>query len=723
MANTSIGGLSISLGVNSTSFNTGLSKAGKSLGAFATGINASTGAGGLGGMAMSLAGATGALGPLGLAVSAVGAIAGKSITSFAGFEQTETAFGVMLGSVEKAKEYLVDLQQFAAVTPFHFKDLTKGIQLMLAFGFSAEEARNALVPLGNLAAANPEGMAEGVERISRALGQIKSKGKLMAQEVNQLAEAGIPAWKAIADEVAGGDISKAMKMGEMGLINADKAIGAILKLGNSAKFSGMMEKQSKTVGGMWSTLVDNAETAMVKLGKFLMETLGLKRVIPLASKALEWIQFQFGLCWSVVTTTGQILYSVFQPFIDGAMATWSWVSGTLWPALSGFFVDMWALIRPILTTIVDGIAGVFYAFWSPIKMAFAPIIDFVSQQTGGIGEAFNSIIQFVRPVFMEIKFLAQTAFAILTEGARIIGYLLAEAFKALGAVAAPILGSIGTWFGTFAVDGKITITSIRDFFIDSMIAMEFIFLNFGRVSSAIWVDMQLGAVRTFNELVHLLTVQMPIALKWFADNWQDIFKTLWSFTKNLFLNIGENFSKFTSPLELAKLAAGQTTLEDMWTPLLDGFENTIKELPNFAAREIGELEAELQQQSDDLWGALANDFNEFRAMRREALDAPPTGGWKEWFDLMLKYGEVKPGAAAGGGLSALSTELPKAMLAGSADALSAINQARANAGAFDPVNQMVAKQEQAVGFFQKMLEELKRIAGAVEEPAFEEVDF
>ena len=87
---------------------------------------------------------------------------------------------------------LSDLQDFAQVTPFDLESVTNGSRRLLAMGFSAEQIIPVMTAVGD-AAAGLGMQAEGIDRITLAMGQMAAKGKVSAEEIRQLAEAGIPA--------------------------------------------------------------------------------------------------------------------------------------------------------------------------------------------------------------------------------------------------------------------------------------------------------------------------------------------------------------------------------------------------------------------------------------------------------------------------------------------------------------------------------------------------
>lgn len=196
---------------------------------------------------------------VGVMRSAWDAAAGSIIGFNSQMEQARIGFTTMLGSGEKANAFLKDLQQFAAQTPFEFPELVSASQKMLAMGFSAEKVRPMLTAVGDAVAALG-GNGALVDRVTTALGQMQAKGKVSAEEMLQLTEAGIPAWQMLADAI-GVDVPTAMKMAEKGAINSATAIDAITA-GMNQRFGGMMAKQSQTFAGAMSTIKDSLNIAV-----------------------------------------------------------------------------------------------------------------------------------------------------------------------------------------------------------------------------------------------------------------------------------------------------------------------------------------------------------------------------------------------------------------------------------------------------------------------------
>lgn len=206
---------------------------------------------------------------IGAAIAAAGA---KAIQAAGNLQNVQTAFTNMLGSAEKASAFTKQLQSFAAATPFEFNQVTAAAQKFLAFGFTAEQVIPTLTAVGDAAAGVGLG-AEGINRVTLALGQIAAKSKVQSDEMLQLTEAGIPAWQMLADKI-GVSVPEAMDMVTKGMVDAQTGISALVT-GMSQKFGGMMEQQSQTIQGTWSTMMDGLEQTAGQVGLRLADSLNI----------------------------------------------------------------------------------------------------------------------------------------------------------------------------------------------------------------------------------------------------------------------------------------------------------------------------------------------------------------------------------------------------------------------------------------------------------------
>lgn len=219
----------------------------------------------------------------GAILGATGAFAGiyKPMEIAGDFEQTQIAFETMLKSAEKADKFLKEASAFANKTPFEFPELINSSKLLLAFGFEADKILDLMTVIGDTSSGLGAG-AEGIDRITRALGQMKAKGRAQAEELLQLQELGVPANQILQEELG----LTGQQIANIGneSIEASKVIDALLR-GMDKRFGGMMQNQSKTAKGMISTLSDTLKNGLLRpWGQGLWE--GIK---PGLSKITTWL--------------------------------------------------------------------------------------------------------------------------------------------------------------------------------------------------------------------------------------------------------------------------------------------------------------------------------------------------------------------------------------------------------------------------------------------------
>ena len=219
----------------------------------------------------------------GAILGATGAFAGiyKPMDIAGDYEQTQIAFETMLKSAEKAEQFLKDASEFANKTPFEFPELINSSKLLLAFGFETDKILDLMTVIGDTSSGLGAG-AEGIDRITRALGQMQAKGRAQAEELLQLQELGVPANQILQEELGltGEQVANIGKES----IEASKVIDALLR-GMEKRFGGMMANQSKTAKGMISTLKDTLENSLLRpWGQGLWE--GVK---PGLEKITTWI--------------------------------------------------------------------------------------------------------------------------------------------------------------------------------------------------------------------------------------------------------------------------------------------------------------------------------------------------------------------------------------------------------------------------------------------------
>ena len=176
------------------------------------------------------------------------------------YSSAQIGFSTLLGAT-KGQEMMDDIDAFAKATPFKTSGIISNVQKMMAYGWDASRVIQDMETIGDAAAATGKG-DEGLESIVYALSEIRSKGKLSTQELNQLASAGIKAKQYLAQGLGYGTddegMAKLMEDLEDGAVGANQAIELILQ--GMEEFDGMMDKTAnETAKGLWSQIEDTFE--------------------------------------------------------------------------------------------------------------------------------------------------------------------------------------------------------------------------------------------------------------------------------------------------------------------------------------------------------------------------------------------------------------------------------------------------------------------------------
>lgn len=228
--------------------------------------------------------------PLLLAAGAVGAVtvaAGAAVyegVRLAGaYEKAGIAFEVMTGSAERGKQMLEDINQLALTTPFRSTELVEGAKELKAFGVGTEQVLPVLEVLGDVSA----GTGTSLGRLTLALGQVMTAGRLTGQELRQFVNAGVPLIEYLSRSM--GKPEQAIQhMVRQGKVGANDVIEAFTRMTTEGGiFSDMMVRLNNTVPGQWNTLIENLEFLARDMGTAFFEGVRLKDLLKSANTWLS----------------------------------------------------------------------------------------------------------------------------------------------------------------------------------------------------------------------------------------------------------------------------------------------------------------------------------------------------------------------------------------------------------------------------------------------------
>lgn len=185
-------------------------------------------------------------------------VAGAGATVFAvktaaDLQSLSTSFETLTGSAEKGRKVFMDLKKMGATTPFEVTDLAKATQTMLAFGINVDKTQGYLKMLGDVSMGNRDKLSG----LALAFSQVQSTGRLMGQDLLQMINQGFNPLTIIAQKT-GKSMSVLKKEMEDGKISAEMVADAFkTATSEGGLFYQGMDRGAKTLGGTFSTLMDN----------------------------------------------------------------------------------------------------------------------------------------------------------------------------------------------------------------------------------------------------------------------------------------------------------------------------------------------------------------------------------------------------------------------------------------------------------------------------------
>lgn len=258
------------------------------------------------GIGLAAGGAAIAFGAAGVA----GAKFGLDVAS--GNEQARISFSTMLGSAEKADKFLRQLQQFAATTPFEFPELQRAASSLISAGINADKVIPIMRTLGDVTSGMGTG-SEGVQRATVALQQMSAAGKITAEDLNQLRDAGVPVYELLAKATgkSKAEVVKLAAAGKLGKKDLDDLMRALSNGTGLERFNGLMDKQSKSLAGMASTLKDTLGQGLASAiaPSFPLIKQGLGGINSAASVFFGYISRHQGDIKSIFSTASRVLSS------------------------------------------------------------------------------------------------------------------------------------------------------------------------------------------------------------------------------------------------------------------------------------------------------------------------------------------------------------------------------------------------------------------------------
>ena len=203
-------------------------------------------------------------------------IAAMAVKSAADLEKMEVGFISITGGAEQAAAMMKQLTEFTAKTPFQIEAVATAARQLIASGTGIGEVNEQLQFLGDIAATT----GQPINEIAAIFAKVNAKGKVELENLNQLAERGIPVFEGLAE--ATGLLPSELGAGAVTVEQFNDYLKSLSQEGGIA--NGSMERLSETASGKFSTAMDNLKLAGAQLAESLMPIISklLDKVVQLA---------------------------------------------------------------------------------------------------------------------------------------------------------------------------------------------------------------------------------------------------------------------------------------------------------------------------------------------------------------------------------------------------------------------------------------------------------
>ena len=398
-----------------------------------------------------------------MATTAFAGIAAIGVKYNATMETYATSFEVMTGSAEKAAEVVDELKDIAASTPFEMPELAETTQLLMNYGFTADDALDKMTMLGDIS----QGSADKMNRIATAYGQMSSAGKVSLEDVKQMIEAGFNPLQEIS-ESTGESMESLYDRISAGTISVDEITASMQRsTSEGGRYFQSMEKQSQTFSGQMSTLKDNVQGLLGNVTSGIFEKLA-QDVLPKINEVLTTVNtaFEEGGFQGVLDAIGEMSpaldgvitkiqsFSTFLQNLGISPAAFAGIVAAIGPAITvvGTLVrgigGISTAISGISTAVsgLGGIKGIFTALTGPVGLTVTAIMGLVAafSYLMATNDGFReSVMTTISTIMSSLQPILQTLMGLLME----IGGIIFETIGSVLQQLAPVLAQIITFIG------------------------------------------------------------------------------------------------------------------------------------------------------------------------------------------------------------------------------------------------------------------------------------
>lgn len=378
------------------------------------------------------------------------ALGNSAVNTSAKFDSLKQGLIAIEGGTAGAEAALVRLREVAKLPGLGFTEAVQGYTNLRAAGVGAELAERSLTAFGNALATVGKGR-EDLNGVITALQQMQSKGKVSAEEINQISER-LPQMRVAMKEAFGtADTEVLAKKG----IDSEKFVNGIVT---------QLEKLPKANGGItaaFENISDTVELALKPIGDAINRLLvpAIEAVSPYIEQAAKYFENLSPAAQTFVIAIAAIAAAIGPVLlVIGAIVTGvgAFIAALSAIAAGSTFAIVIAAIGVAVGVLVAGIGiaiGVVYGLKEAWENGFGPIASIVAIAVGVIITAFAPILGLpilIGAVGMTIYQMWATNFGGLQEFTAVVWAKIQEYFAiamaAIQQLVAEIGGDVVAWW-------------------------------------------------------------------------------------------------------------------------------------------------------------------------------------------------------------------------------------------------------------------------------------
>lgn len=408
-------------------------------------------AGALGGLESAARRGITAVTTFGTAAAAIVGVTGSRYNAMQ--DQQRIAFTAMTGSATRAESILRRIKRLADESPsLDPGNVGQGISQMMAYGLTVDQAFEAVERIGDMAPVAMKSVTEAMGPASLAFGQIVSKGKLSAEELNQLAESVAVGRSSVAKELGltGQEFEDAMRRGE---ISADDALEAIFKA-MAARAGGASRMMAAATAGEKDRLMEALSSAAGEFTRPFYDAAG----DAMGALAERMAGFNAGAIgervFGALSSAGSVVAGLagridWDAILGGAQRIMAWIAGAAPRVMSAI-----GSVVERLPEMVAGAVDVARQVIDAIRPAMPFVQNVLMPLLIGIGKGVLSSVVVAFKVLIPILKGTAKFLGWLGEKAKPLSPWIEKIGMAIGfIVSGPILKGIGALGKGFAVAG------------------------------------------------------------------------------------------------------------------------------------------------------------------------------------------------------------------------------------------------------------------------------